>query len=188
MPNICPIFPNNWEARCFSVARRPSVTAGMRRWQGTHFLSSALTQIHGPIMMDAKQPRGRVPQNLSDTFHACPQAQQGKRVHRVDQTRSQTKMRRPPAVPRGNDAISCDKITDRPLYAIGGKGLFITEFEEALKNNEIDIAVHSGKDLPSETHSPFTIAAVLERGNVSDIVITKKETDIKDAAKTYQKN
>ena len=73
-----------------------------------------------------------------------------------------------------------DKITDRPLYAIGGKGLFITEFEDALKNNEIDIAVHSGKDLPSETHSPFTIATVLKRGDVSDIVITKKETDIKD--------
>lgn len=73
-----------------------------------------------------------------------------------------------------------DKITDRPLYAIGGKGLFITEFEDALKNNEIDIAVHSGKDLPSETHLPFIIAAVLERGDVSDIVITKKETDIKN--------
>ena len=58
-----------------------------------------------------------------------------------------------------------DKITDRPLYAIGGKGLFITEFEDALKNNEIDIAVHSGKDLPSETHLPFIIAAVLERGD-----------------------
>ena len=73
-----------------------------------------------------------------------------------------------------------DKITDRPLYAIGGKGLFITEFEDALKNNEIDIAVHSGKDLPSETHLPFIIAAVLERGDVSDIVITKKKTDIKN--------
>ena len=71
-----------------------------------------------------------------------------------------------------------DKITDRPLYAIGGKGLFIPELEDALKNNEIDIAVHSGKDLPSETHLPFIIAAVLERGDVSDMGITKKETDI----------
>ena len=75
-----------------------------------HFL---ILHSMGPIMIDAKQPRGRVPQNLSDTFHACPRAPQGRKVHHVDQTRSQTKMRRPPAVPRGNDAISCDKITDR---------------------------------------------------------------------------
>ena len=43
-----------------------------------------------------------------------------------------------------------DKILDKPLHEIGDKGLFINEFENALLNNEIDIAVHSAKDLPSE--------------------------------------
>ena len=58
-----------------------------------------------------------------------------------------------------------DKITDKPLYAIGGKGLFVNEFEDALLKGEIDMAVHSAKDMPSKTEEPFCIPAVLKRGN-----------------------
>ncbi|HKD75180.1 MAG TPA: hypothetical protein VKB76_06775, partial [Ktedonobacterales bacterium] len=40
-----------------------------------------------------------------------------------------------------------DVVLDRPLSAIGGKGLFIAEIEDALRRSEIDVAVHSAKDL-----------------------------------------
>lgn len=71
-----------------------------------------------------------------------------------------------------------DKITDKPLYAIGGKGLFVNEFEEALLKGEIDIAVHSAKDMPSKTEEPFCIPAVLKRGNPFDAVITLKNKNL----------
>ena len=71
-----------------------------------------------------------------------------------------------------------DKITDRPLLSIGGKGLFINEFEAALENNEIDVAVHSGKDMPSSLKPQFDVPAVLKRGNPADVIITNIKSDI----------
>lgn len=71
-----------------------------------------------------------------------------------------------------------DKITDKPLYSIGGKGLFVNEFEEALLKGEIDMAVHSAKDMPSKTEEPFCIPAVLKRGNPFDAVITLKNKNL----------
>ncbi|MDZ4384104.1 MAG: hydroxymethylbilane synthase, partial [Nitrospirota bacterium] len=43
-----------------------------------------------------------------------------------------------------------DKILDVPLSQVGGKGLFVKEIEEALLENEVDIAVHSMKDMPAD--------------------------------------
>ena len=74
-----------------------------------------------------------------------------------------------------------DKITDKPLYAIGGKGLFVNEFEDALLKGEIDMAVHSAKDMPSKTEEPFCIPAVLKRGNPFDAVITLKDISSENA-------
>ena len=54
-----------------------------------------------------------------------------------------------------------DRIQDRSLAAIGGKGLFIKELEVALEERRADIAVHSMKDLPGELPEGFMIAAVL---------------------------
>jgi hydroxymethylbilane synthase len=56
-----------------------------------------------------------------------------------------------------------DKITDRPLAEVGGKGLFSKELEKALLSHEIDCAVHSLKDLEHTFHPDLTIAAVLPR-------------------------
>ncbi len=72
-----------------------------------------------------------------------------------------------------------DKITDKPLYAIGKKGVFINDFENALKEGIIDIAVHSGKDIPSSTDDLFCFPSVLKRGDLRDALITKNEIDIK---------
>ena len=61
-----------------------------------------------------------------------------------------------------------DKRTDVSLAAIGGKGLFIKELEEALEHNEVDIAVHSLKDVPSIIPDHFVLAGFLERADPRD--------------------
>ena len=65
-----------------------------------------------------------------------------------------------------------DKILDVPLAKIGDKGLFTKELENALLNNEIDIAVHSLKDLPTLLPQGIKLSAVIERGEVRDVLIT----------------
>ncbi|HJQ36707.1 MAG TPA: hydroxymethylbilane synthase [Thermoanaerobaculia bacterium] len=61
-----------------------------------------------------------------------------------------------------------DKRHDVSLASIGGKGLFIKELEEALERNEIDVAVHSLKDVPSIIPEQFELAAFLERADPRD--------------------
>jgi len=64
-----------------------------------------------------------------------------------------------------------DRIQDRTLAAIGGKGLFIKELEVAMLERRADIAVHSMKDVPAEVPAEFEIAAVLERADPRDALI-----------------
>lgn len=64
-----------------------------------------------------------------------------------------------------------DKVQDRPLSEIGDKGVFASELEQALLNGQIDIAVHSAKDLPMALAEGLTIAAVLSRGDVRDVLV-----------------
>lgn len=73
---------------------------------------------------------------------------------------------------------SGDKILDRNLAEIGGKGLFIKELEEALLQNKIDIAVHSAKDVPPVLHDATHLAAFTERFDARDCFISKKFTSI----------
>jgi hydroxymethylbilane synthase len=65
-----------------------------------------------------------------------------------------------------------DKILDSPLSKIGDKGLFTREIEQALIEKRVDIAVHSLKDLPTETPDGLTIGAVTQREDVSDVFIS----------------
>src|SRR6202051_3262693 len=65
-----------------------------------------------------------------------------------------------------------DRIQDRSLAAIGGKGLFIKELEIALEEQRADIAVHSMKDLPGDLPAGLAIAAVLERADARDALLT----------------
>ncbi len=71
-----------------------------------------------------------------------------------------------------------DKILNKNLATIGGKGLFIKEIEEELQNGKIDLAVHSMKDMPAIMPENFTIAAVLEREDASDVLISHKYQSI----------
>jgi hydroxymethylbilane synthase len=65
-----------------------------------------------------------------------------------------------------------DRVQDRPLAAIGGKGLFVKEIEIALLDGRADLAVHSMKDLPSEVAVGLAIAAVPLRESPWDLLVT----------------
>jgi hydroxymethylbilane synthase len=67
-----------------------------------------------------------------------------------------------------------DRVLDRPLTTLGGKGLFVKEIEEALLRGEIDCAVHSGKDLPATLAPGLVIAAVPPREDPIDVLVTRE--------------
>jgi hydroxymethylbilane synthase len=65
-----------------------------------------------------------------------------------------------------------DKMQQAPLTQIGGKGIFIKELEEALLDESIDLAVHSVKDIPTETPSRLSFPAVCRRDDIRDCLIS----------------
>jgi hydroxymethylbilane synthase len=71
-----------------------------------------------------------------------------------------------------------DRILDRPLAEIGGKGLFLKELEVAMLERTADAAVHSLKDVPMELDGPFVLAAVLERADPFDAFVSERYTDL----------
>jgi hydroxymethylbilane synthase len=68
---------------------------------------------------------------------------------------------------------SGDAIQDRPLADIGGKGLFTKEIEEALLRNEVDLAVHSAKDMATQLPAGLAIAACLPREDPRDVFVSR---------------
>ncbi len=66
-----------------------------------------------------------------------------------------------------------DKILDAPLAKIGGKGLFVKEIEEALLRGDIDLAVHSLKDVPMVLPEGLTLGAITEREEPFDVLISR---------------
>ena len=73
-----------------------------------------------------------------------------------------------------------DLVTDRPLAQIGGSGLFIKEIEQALLDGRIDLAVHSLKDLPSVMAEGFALAAVTERLDPRDALVSRRAPRIEE--------
>lgn len=69
---------------------------------------------------------------------------------------------------------SGDRLTDRPLSEAGGKGLFSREIEAALAAGEVDLGVHSSKDLASRLPDGMVLAAFLEREDVRDAFVSLK--------------
>jgi hydroxymethylbilane synthase len=73
---------------------------------------------------------------------------------------------------------SGDRIQDRPLAEAGGKGLFTKEIEEALLAGEIDIAVHSMKDMPTVLPAGLAVTCILPREDVRDAFISLKASSL----------
>ena len=78
---------------------------------------------------------------------------------------------------------SGDRIQDRPLSEVGGKGLFTKELEDALLAGQIDAAVHSLKDMATRLPDGLSIAAVLEREDVRDAFISLAQRRFADLPK-----
>jgi hydroxymethylbilane synthase len=74
---------------------------------------------------------------------------------------------------------SGDRFVDRPIQTLGGKGIFTKEIEDALLRGEIDLAVHSMKDLPTEVPHGLTIAAVPEREDARDVLVSRENIPLK---------
>jgi hydroxymethylbilane synthase len=66
-----------------------------------------------------------------------------------------------------------DLVRDRALSQVGGKGLFVKEIESALSSGEIDLAVHSLKDMPTEQPQGLALGAILERADPRDALIVR---------------
>ena len=82
-----------------------------------------------------------------------------------------------------NEIISSDSdgdLTEKPLHEIGGKGVFISKLERNLEKLEVDIAVHSLKDLPEGSVDGLHLAAVPEREDVRDVLISRERKGLYD--------
>jgi hydroxymethylbilane synthase len=73
-----------------------------------------------------------------------------------------------------------DILQDVPLAKVGGKGLFVKEIEDALLRDEIDIAVHSMKDVPMELPDGLEIGVMSEREDPRDVMISKDQRRLED--------
>lgn len=76
-----------------------------------------------------------------------------------------------------------DKITDVALSKVGAKGLFTKELEEALIARQVDLAVHSLKDMPTELPEGLTLAAVPEREDPRDAIVGARLADLPSGAR-----
>ena len=66
-----------------------------------------------------------------------------------------------------------DQVLDVPLPKVGGKGLFTAELEDALRRGEIDLAVHSLKDLPTDDPTGLTVGAIPARVSAQDVLVSR---------------
>ena len=71
-----------------------------------------------------------------------------------------------------------DRVVDRPLATIGGKGLFIKELETALREGRADIAVHSLKDVPMDLPEGFVLAAISAREDARDAFVSNEHDSL----------
>src|SRR5918997_6154721 len=71
---------------------------------------------------------------------------------------------------------SGDRLAEAPLSDIGGKRLFVKEIEDALLSGEVDLAVHSSKDMPAVLPDGLIIAAVLPREDARDAIVLPRRT------------
>ena len=67
-----------------------------------------------------------------------------------------------------------DRILEKPLQEFGGKGVFVTELEQAILEGRVDLAVHSAKDMPMELEKGLEIVGVPKREDPRDVLVTRR--------------
>jgi hydroxymethylbilane synthase len=72
-----------------------------------------------------------------------------------------------------------DKVLDRPIAELGGRGVFVKELEDALYADRVDFVVHSLKDLPTELPKDLILACVLDREDPRDVLVSNNDTLLK---------
>lgn len=73
-----------------------------------------------------------------------------------------------------------DKILNKPLAELGGRGVFVKELEDALLNKSVDFVVHSLKDLPTDSIPGLVLAASFDRADVRDVLVSKNNVRFAD--------
>ncbi len=76
-----------------------------------------------------------------------------------------------------------DRVTSVPLSSVGGKGLFTKEIEDALLARQVDLAVHSLKDLPTAIPAGLQITAIPEREDPRDAIVGRRLAELSQGAK-----
>jgi hydroxymethylbilane synthase len=76
-----------------------------------------------------------------------------------------------------------DKVLTVPLSSVGGKGLFTKEIEDALLAREVDLAVHSLKDLPTEIPAGLQITAIPQREDPRDVMVGRRLSELREGAR-----
>src|SRR5258708_9420458 len=76
-----------------------------------------------------------------------------------------------------------DRVTSVPLSSVGGKGLFTKEIEEALLARQVDLAVHSLKDLPTAIPAGLQITAIPEREDPRDAIVGRRLAELSEGAR-----
>ncbi|MFI3169511.1 MAG: hydroxymethylbilane synthase [Faecalibacterium sp.] len=76
-----------------------------------------------------------------------------------------------------------DKILDVSLDKIGGKGLFVKELDDALLNHQVDITIHSYKDMPMQVHPDLPIVALSQREDPRDVLLLRSGCSARDVAR-----
>jgi hydroxymethylbilane synthase len=71
-----------------------------------------------------------------------------------------------------------DRLADARLAVVGGKGLFVREIEEALRRGDVDVAVHSLKDLPAELPAGLTLGAFPAREDARDVLVGRRPATV----------
>jgi hydroxymethylbilane synthase len=84
------------------------------------------------------------------------------------------------SVPISTIKTEGDQRTDLPLTASFGNGVFVKEIEDALRNGTIDLAVHSLKDMPTDTPAGLALAAILERYDARDALVCRSAQRVED--------
>jgi len=104
----------------------------------------------------------------------------GSRKSKLARAQTETVMRR---IEAARPEVQCrwvgvstkgDRFRDRPLAEVGGKGLFVKEIEQRLLDGEIDIAVHSGKDLPADETPTLTFVSTPPRETPYDVLLARE--------------